>query len=31
MKKKHRFAQAKKMAYLQVKIPKSVTTKGGDE
>jgi len=31
MKKTHRFAQAKKITYLQVKIPKSVTTKGGDE
>ena len=31
MKKRHRFAQAKKMNYLQVKIPKSVTTKGWDE
>ena len=30
IKKKHRYAQAKKIKYLQVKIPKSVTTKGDD-
>ena len=29
-KKKHRYMQAKKLKYLQVKIPKSVTTKSDD-
>lgn len=31
MSKKHRIIQAKKMRFLQIKIPKSVTTKGADE
>ncbi len=31
MAKKHRHLQAKKIKYLQIKIPKSVTTKWGDE
>ena len=29
-KKKHRYNQAKKIRYMQIKIPKSVTTKGDD-
>jgi len=31
MHKKHRIHQANKLKYLQIKIPKSVTTKWGDE
>jgi hypothetical protein len=29
-KKKHRYNQSKKIRYMQIKIPKSVTTKGDD-
>lgn len=31
MHKSHRMQQAKKLKYLQIKIPKSVTTKGGED